>query len=211
MRQQGIPSPARKPPVRLRLWPYSRHGGPYQAAPWRHAPVLGPHQLATNGQITVPFKSQAISGKCPMRPKKKTTSQMVRRSETPEDALWRNVILQAIGDATLSLPAGFYASRQMAKVREQAREWVAKQGEDFHTVCSLAGLEASRVHTFAMERIRKAIQADHDRIATENFLKGSVPGGVTENLDGERDRLTQPPQDSAKTDFPQNRNLTPCP
>ena len=149
-----------------------------------------------------------------MRPKKKTTSQMVRRSETPEDALWRNVILQAIGDATLSLPAGFYASRHMAKVREQAREWVAKQGEDFHTVCSLAGLEASRVHTFAMEKIKASIQQENAKIAerlAENFLKGSTPGVVENFADGSRDRLTQSPQDSAKIDFPQNRNLTPCP
>lgn len=149
-----------------------------------------------------------------MRPKKKTTSQMVRRSETPEDALWRNVILQAIGDATLSLPAGFYASRQMAKVRKQAREWVAQQGEDFHAVCSLAGLESSRVHTFAMEKIKASIQQENAKIAerlAENFLKGSTPGVVENFADGSRDRLTQSPQDSAKIDFSQNGNLTPCP
>jgi hypothetical protein len=148
-----------------------------------------------------------------MRKKRKPNSQLVRHSETPEDALWRNVILQAIEDATWPLPATCETtfSKNMARIREQAREWVAQQGKDFHAVCSLAGLEASRVHTFAMERIRKAIQADHDRIATENFLKGSIPGVVENFADGSRDRLTQSPQDSAKIDFPQNRNLTPCP
>jgi hypothetical protein len=148
-----------------------------------------------------------------MTKKRKPPSQLVRRSETPEDALWRNVVQQAIQDATLSLPAVCETafSKNMARIREQAREWVAKQGEDFHAVCSLAGLEASRVHTFAMERIRKAIQADHDRIAAENFLKGSAPGVVENFSECQRDRLTQSPQDSAKIDFPQNRDLTPCP
>ena len=148
-----------------------------------------------------------------MRKKRKPNSQLVRHSETPEDALWRNVILQALTDATWPLPAGCETvfSKQMAHIRDQAREWVAKQGEDFHAVCSLAGLEASRVHTFAMERIRKAIQADHDRIANENFLTGPIPGVVENFADGSGDRLTQSPQDSAKIDFPQNRDLPPCP
>ena len=152
-----------------------------------------------------------------MKKKRKlASSQMVRRSETPEDALWRNVILQAIEDATWPLPAVCETtfSKNMGRIREQAREWVAQQGKDFHAVCSLAGLEASRVHTFAMEKIKASIQQENAKIAerlAENFLKGSTPGVVENFADGSRDRLTQSPQNSAKIDFPQNRDLPLCP
>ena len=40
-----------------------------------------------------------------MKKKAERQSSLVRRGEQPESALWRNVILQGIADATLRLPS----------------------------------------------------------------------------------------------------------
>jgi hypothetical protein len=142
--------------------------------------------------------------------KEKKQSSLVRRGEGPEDALWRNVILQAITDATLQLPSYQSVFRErMELIRGQARRWVKAQREDFQLVCQLAGLEASRVHTFAMAQIRKAIEEEQER--TANFLKGSMPGVVAEIPEGQRDRRTQAAQKIANIEFSQKEALPPCP
>jgi hypothetical protein len=159
----------------------------------------------------MPFEPQAITRVRVMKRKSRVikSSQLVRHGEEPEDSLWRNVVLQAIADATLKLPALSQPAslrRQMESIREQARRWVKAQGEDFKYVCDLAGLEAWRVHAFAMEQIRKAIDKENARIVQDNFVKGSKPE-VGENIsEGQRDRLTQATQEIAKIDFPEIGN-----
>src|SRR6201999_4008384 len=80
-------------------------------------------------------------------------------------ALWRNVILQAVTDATLKIRAlqsdqitaiqkAHHA--QLMRIREGARQWIAAQNKDFQLTCDLAGLDHSRVYEFAIAEIRKA-------------------------------------------------------
>ena len=143
-----------------------------------------------------------------MKKKAERQSSLVRRGEQPESALWRNVILQGIADATLQLPS--YESehrRQMELIRGQARRWVKLQSEDFHRVCDLAGLEASRVRAFAMAQIRKAIEEDRARTVRENFLNGPNPGVVAEILEGAGDRPTPTAQKIENLEFSQNQDL----
>lgn len=136
-----------------------------------------------------------------------TRQSHVKRGEQPEDALWRNVLLQAIADATLKVPSHEGTVRnQMALIRDQARRYVELQCEDFKQVCELAGLEAGRVHAFAMAQIRQAIEKEHQRTVQDNFVKGSKPGVVENIVDGERDRLTPVAQETAKIDFPEIGN-----
>lgn len=209
-RLKDIPSEAGKPSVRVRLWPRRRHGGPYQAAPWRHETVLGQIELATNGRLTVPFKPQAIARARVMKKSKEVKgAQLVRRGEEPEDALWRNVILQAISDATMKLPnseATYTTSfhRGMESIREKARQWVEAQSKDFRLVCELAGLEHQRVYAFAMSRIKEAIARDQARTLAN--LKGSTRGVGAENAEGQGDRRTQAPQKTEEIGFSQNQD-----
>ena len=85
----------------------------------------------------------------------------------------------------------------MEIIRGKARRWVKRQGEDFHIVCSLAGMEADRVRAFAMAQIKKAIAEQHRQIVTENFLKGSEPG-VGANLRMGRGTGPHQPRKKAK-------------
>jgi hypothetical protein len=131
-------------------------------------------------------------------------SSLVKRGEEPENALWRNVVLQAIADATIQLPDHRSAfNDKMELIRGQARRWVKMQTEDFKRVCELAGLEASRVHAFAMARIREANAKEQARTLAN--LKGSTPGVVAEIADGQGDRRPPAPQKTEKIEFSQNQ------
>jgi hypothetical protein len=164
---------------------------------------LGSEQLATDGWLALPFKPQAIVRASVMTKRKRDLS-LVRRDEQPENALWRNVVAQAIQDATMPLTDHQGQFRdQMEIIRGQARRWVKMQTDDFQRVCELAGLEASRVHTFAMTRIREAIARDQAR--TLAILKGSTPGVVAEIADGQGDRRPPAPQKTEKIEFSQNQ------
>ena len=142
----------------------------------------------------------------------KTQSSLVRRSETPEDALWRNVIMQALQDATRNISGRVEGQfkKQMAALQQQARDWFALQSEDFHDVCSMAGLDASNVHAFAMAQIRKTIDEAHEATVTENFLKGSGPGVVAEITDGFGYRPKPTAQKIDEIEFSQNREFAKC-
>ena len=140
--------------------------------------------------------------------KKARQSNLVRPGEEAESALWRNVILQAIADATLRLPS--YESehrRQMELIRGQARRWIKFQSEDFHRVCELAGLDAGRVRAFAMAQIRKAIEEGHARTVRENFLNGPSRGVVAEIAKELGDRPTPTAQKTENLEFSQNQDL----
>lgn len=147
-----------------------------------------------------------------MAKKKNRTPSLVRRNEQPEDALWRNVVTQAIQDATMTIPQTacdysvfyMYQLRERKKIRDQARKWIAKQQEDFHTVCSLAGLEADRVHAFAMAKIREAMEREHQETVTRNFVRGSEPGVGANFSEGVGDRRPSTTQKSEKLEFFQN-------
>ena len=118
------------------------------------------------------------------------------------------MILQGIADATFRLPS--YESehrRQMELIRGQARRWIKFQSEDFHRVCELAGLEASRVRAFAMAQIRKAIEEDRARTVRENFLNGPNPGVVAEIPKELGDRPTRPAQEIENLEFSQKQEL----
>lgn len=137
-----------------------------------------------------------------MKKKVKKQSSLVRRGEEPESALWRNVILQAIADATLRLPSYEGENkRQMELIRGKARRWIKLQSEDFHRVCELAGLEASRVRAFAMAQIRKAIEEDRARTVRENFLNGPSRGVVAEISKELGDRPTGAEQEIENLEF----------
>jgi hypothetical protein len=138
----------------------------------------------------VSFKPQAINGMCVMKKKRDKTSQLVRRGEAPEEALFRNVVTQAIEDATMRLPTLSETTQARLKVliRDQAREWVRRQGEDFRLVCELAGLEASCVHQFAMTKIRESIERENAKTAER--LTSAMPGVVSNFLEGHQDRHT---------------------
>lgn len=71
--------------------------------------------------------------------------------------LWAAVIQQAINDATLPLPASRGAERL---ARQRAREWLTKPNRDFDEVCTLAGLEPSRVRNHAIPLIEAAAKLD---------------------------------------------------
>ena len=136
--------------------------------------------------------------------KQSRQSSLVHRGEQPEGALWRNVLLQALADATLRLPSSqsLCFGNEMEIIRGQARRWIKAQREDFQLVCELAGLEASRVHAFAMAQIRKSIEEEHERTARENFVKGSEPSGVVQSfLECQGDRTDRATRDSSKIDF----------
>jgi len=142
--------------------------------------------------------------------KQKRLAHALRGSEQPEDALWRSVVSQALADATMALPkttpltvAQSVFKEQMEVIRGQARRWFKMQTEDFYQVCALAGLEASRVHAFAMQRIREAIE--RDQRATAEFLKGSMPGVVANFPDGVGDRRPRATQKNEKIEFSENK------
>ena len=141
-------------------------------------------------------------------------SQLIRGGEQPEDALWRNVILQAIADATIQLPdyrTVFH--EQMEVIRGQARRWVKQQTDDFKAVCELAGLEHQRVYEFAMSRIREANAKElaaaaanlKGSIAAAN-LKGSMPEVVASFSEPQRDRRTRATQKTEEIGFSQNQD-----
>lgn len=139
--------------------------------------------------------------------KRKVPSRTVRRGEAPEDALWRNVITQAIEDATMQISERLHGAlrRQREAIRQQARDWVQQQSKDFHLVCELAGLEVNRVHKFAIDEIKKSIEKEQQRIAREN-VKGSMPGVVADFLDDRSDRRASDAQETAELEFSQNQD-----
>jgi len=139
--------------------------------------------------------------------KAKRPPQTVRRDEGPEDALWRNVITQAIEDATLRISERCKAAirAQREHMRDQARNWVERQGEDFRLVCELAGLESSRVHQFAMTKIRESIERDSAR--TAELLTSAMPGVVPNFLQRPPDRPTSDAREAAEIGFSQNEVL----
>lgn len=116
--------------------------------------------------------------------------------------------MQAIQDATMRISERRigYAREQLEAVRRQARNWIKLQGEDFRLVCELAGLEAQRVHQFAMAKVRESIDAERER-ATSEILGGSMPGVVPNFLKAAPDRHASDPRESAEIGFlNQNEN-----
>ncbi len=65
-----------------------------------------------------------------------------------EQALWRAVILQALTDA-----ASESKKYEAQLEKEKARRWLLAAGEDFATVCDLAGFDVSRVR----RHVRRAL------------------------------------------------------
>lgn len=138
-----------------------------------------------------------------MRKKRDKTSQLVRRGESPEEALFRNVITQALQDATMHCRTYCTAQSQTAEIiRGQARRWFKMQTEDFRTVCALAGLEAQRVHQFAMTKIRESIERDSAK--TAEHLTSAMPGVGANFLKAAPDRPTSDRRESAEIEFLQN-------
>ena len=90
-------------------------------------------------------------------------------------------------------------------IRGDARRWFKMQHEDFRTVCESAGVDAGRVHAFAMTKIREAIAIEHQR--TAEFLKGSMPGVVAEIAKELGDRPTPTAQKTENLEFSQNQDL----
>ena len=74
-----------------------------------------------------------------------------------------------------------------------------RQGEDFRLVCELAGLEASRVHQFAMTKIRESIERDSAR--TAELLTSAMPGVVPNFLQRPPDRPTSDAREAAEIGF----------
>jgi hypothetical protein len=163
----------------------------------------------------MPLKPQAITRSNVMR-KKPERSHLVR-SEAPEDALWRNVVRQAIDDATMRITATVNTAfgRDMTRIRDQAREWITEQRKDFRLVCELAGLEHQRVHALAMGRIKEAIQKEHnaraerlaaesaERLAAESSVR--LDRGVVDNFSGEApDRYASDARESPEIGFCEN-------
>lgn len=70
----------------------------------------------------------------------------------PEVKVWRAVLVQAINDATLTLPPpkGNREGEKRAAQR-QARDWLLNGGKDFRTVCALAGVSSSGVLRYAKQ------------------------------------------------------------
>ena len=135
-----------------------------------------------------------------MRKKRDKTSQLVRRGESPEEALFRNVITQALQDATMRLPDYRSVQLQTAQIiRGQARRWFKLQTDDFKAVCALAGLEAQRVHKFAMTRIRESIERENAK--TAEFLTSAMPGVGSNFQMVAQDRPTSDPRESAEIGF----------
>jgi hypothetical protein len=159
----------------------------------------------------MPFKSQTIIGSDVMSKVRRNMSHSVR-SEAPEDALWRNVVTQALQDATMEISAILTTQfgRNMARIRDQAREWITAQGKDFKLVCELAGLEASRVHTFAMGKIKEAIQQEHnaraERLAAE-LSSSAAPGVGLDFAARGPDRHASDPRESSQIGFCENEVL----
>lgn len=67
---------------------------------------------------------------------------------SPEAALWRAVITQALTDAT-ARPSLFTRQFEI----DQTRDWFLTPNADFNLTCALAGLEPDAVRRFARERI----------------------------------------------------------
>jgi hypothetical protein len=156
---------------------------------------LGPNQLAAHGVVAVPFKPQAITG---------TKAAAVNDCRNGTQHLWHSVLLQALDDATR------FTDQSRASVRMdgmRAREWLTEPSEDFDEVCTLAGLEPSRVREYAKAEIAKVIANP----PPPRKRYGWSPGEVPNFQDGSRDRWTPAAQESAKTDFSQNRESTLCP
>ena len=130
------------------------------------------------------------------------------RDETPEDGLWRNVIAQAIADATLQLPDHRSIARHQTEViRGQARRWIKLQTDDFKLVCELAGLEASRVRQFAMTKIRESIERENAR--TAELLTSAMPGVASNFLQRPPDRHASDPREAPEIGFStQDENTT---
>lgn len=103
--------------------------------------------------------------------------KLVRPGEDPRAALFRHILRQAIEDATMAISDKVKEAqrRNLQRIRDQARAWLESQNERFRLCCESAGVEASRVHQFAMMRIRESIQREHVRTAE---LLTSTPGGV---------------------------------
>lgn len=131
----------------------------------------------------------------------RNSSSLVRRDESPEEALFRNVILQAITDATMVISDKVKEAqrRNLQRIRDQARDWIESQHPRFRLCCESAGLEASRVHTFAMMKIRESIQREHVRTAA--LLTSTVPGVGANFCSGPQDRPPSDARDGAKIGF----------
>lgn len=71
--------------------------------------------------------------------------------ETPQRALWRAVISQAIADATLS-----GASRKAARERDRARAWFNLANGDFREVCECADVEPDKVVALMQRKIEES-------------------------------------------------------
>lgn len=137
-----------------------------------------------------------------MKEKKDTKqSKLVRRGESPEEALCRNVILQALTDATMVISDKVKEAqrRDLQRIRDQARDWIESQHQNFRMFCDLAGLEASRVHQFAMAKIRESIQREHVR--TAELLTSTVPGVGVNFCSGPQDRPTSDTRDGEQIGF----------
>lgn len=85
--------------------------------------------------------------------------------DTPEVALWRAVITQAIADATMQIrpPKEFNrkgirkSNRELQKVmaankreRDEARDWLIKDSKGFRDICEMALLEPDAVRERAL-------------------------------------------------------------
>lgn len=87
---------------------------------------------------------------------------------TPEVHLWRAVITQAIGDATLILhppkmtegkEKAFYflekAMKENIRERDKARDWLLGNSRNFRTACEMAMLDPDAVREAAEELQRQ--------------------------------------------------------
>ncbi|MBF0143123.1 MAG: hypothetical protein HQL57_06140 [Magnetococcales bacterium] len=82
----------------------------------------------------------------------------IEASATPEEHLWRSVLIRAFHDA-LSEPV----SDEGRKLRDSAREWFHEADENFRLVCVFAGYHPAFVHRCALDLMAKSGRHDKTR------------------------------------------------
>jgi hypothetical protein len=109
---------------------------------------------------------------------------------SPEISLWREVLHQAVSDATLRRKISatgkhvLKAAAGISRERAQARDWLTSFGRDFRMVCALAGLDPQAVHDRAMRIAQQGWALPQGRSCPLSGLpsdgyRGSAPLGIT--------------------------------
>lgn len=80
----------------------------------------------------------------------------------PEARLWRAVIVQAFNDATGVVHAKTPAQRRNAiRLRDEARRWLTRNGQDFRDVCEMAQIDPKTIGVVVGGLTRKGWKISH--------------------------------------------------